>query len=154
MWSGAFEFDDAVLGQRMAALDALLDDMTPVLERIADDAQNRVFTEQFDTEGGRAHGWAPLSPEYAAWKARFFPGPILQRTGRMRDDFTGRGSDTVRRLEGGDTLHVGASTPYAGAHQKGTDRLVARPPADATDEDRERWAEMVAQAIRDEWGGQ
>ena len=42
--------------------------------------------QQFATEGRRAGGWPPLSPRYAAWKARHYPGrPILVLTGAMKE---------------------------------------------------------------------
>lgn len=46
----------------------------------------RWMREQFDSEGawGGEH-WAPLSPDYLAWKMQRYPGkPILQATGDLR----------------------------------------------------------------------
>lgn len=46
----------------------------------------RWMREQFESEGdwGGAH-WAPLSPDYLAWKMQRYPGkPILQATGDLR----------------------------------------------------------------------
>ena len=42
--------------------------------------------QNFATEGGLVGGWPGLSPRYAAWKARHFPGTkILERTRRLRE---------------------------------------------------------------------
>ena len=58
--------------------------------------------------GGRFAGgrWAPLSPAYAAWKRRHFPGrTILVRTGRLRESVnwngTGLGAGGIFEAEPG-----------------------------------------------------
>jgi len=52
----------------------------------------------FRTEGKIFGGWAPLSPEYAAWKAQRYPGRgILERTGKMRKSF--RSTVTSHKME-------------------------------------------------------
>jgi hypothetical protein len=46
--------------------------------------------ENFSTQGGSHGGWAPLDPEYAAWKTLNFPGaPMLVRTGALADSIDG-----------------------------------------------------------------
>lgn len=100
---------------------------------------------QFDTEGAYAsHGWARLSPEYAAWKALTYPGKgILQATGQLRQAASRpRRTVTPQRL----VLTIDDSGPrhqsVVGFHQEGTDRMPKRPlvfgdedmPADARDE--------------------
>lgn len=63
--------------------------------------------------------WASLSPRYAAWKDKHFPGePILRATGEMQDSakiFYRKGQFLVR------------STRYGKFHQFGTSRMTARP---------------------------
>lgn len=54
--------------------------------------------QNFETEGGLVGGWPGLNPQYAAWKARHFPGTkILERTRRLRNSLVpgATGDDTV-----------------------------------------------------------
>lgn len=54
--------------------------------------------QNFATEGELVGGWPDLSPAYAAWKARHFPGrKIMERTGRLRESLApgASGPDTV-----------------------------------------------------------
>jgi hypothetical protein len=63
--------------------------------------------------------WARLTPRYAAWKQKNFPGePILRRTGLMQDAaiITTRGNVFSVR-----------STYYGGYNQFGTSKMAARP---------------------------
>jgi hypothetical protein len=72
--------------------------------------------QNFETEGELVGGWPDLSPSYAAWKTRHFPGTrILERTRRLRNSLShgaGSGPDTVlqvRPLE----LRWGTKVPYS-----------------------------------------
>ena len=72
--------------------------------------------QNFETEGELTrNGWPDLSPAYAAWKARHFPGrKIMERTRRLRQSMAvgAAGPDTViqvRPLEAA----VGTRVPYA-----------------------------------------
>lgn len=72
-------------------------------------------------------GWAPLSPAYAAWKAKHYPGRgILERSLAMETAFAGGvGWEIVVTA---DTLRIDPSrVPYWRAHQAGTKHLPARP---------------------------
>lgn len=77
-------------------------------------------TENFETEGQPVGGWAPLSPGYAAWKAKKVGDqPILVRTGRLKDAFNPAGSpDQVLEVTA-DTVMMGTRLPYAAAHHFG-----------------------------------
>lgn len=75
---------------------------------------------------GRVDGlsrYAPLSPRYARWKARRYPGrPILTASGRLQRETTGAKTTlTKTRLE------IRIPTPYAIFHQRGTSKMPARP---------------------------
>jgi phage gpG-like protein len=63
--------------------------------------------------------WARLTPRYAQWKSRHYPGqPILRATGTMQDAsfiYT-RGNRFIVK-----------STPYGKYHQFGTSKMAARP---------------------------
>lgn len=84
----------------------------------------------FDGEGKFVGGWMPLSPGYAAWKAKKFPGKkMLERTGRLRNSL--RFANGEMGSEGlfdpqPKSLTVGTLVPYAGDHQFGKDRLPQR----------------------------
>lgn len=76
--------------------------------------------QNFATEGELVGGWPDLSPEYAAWKARHFPGRrILELHRRLQMSLmpgaagtSGGGSDTVLRV-GPRQMEIGTRVPYA-----------------------------------------
>ena len=88
-----------------------------------------IVDDQFETEGAAHLGrrWQPLSPAYAKWKARHYPGrKILIRTGAMRREMVARRSLTVRS----DTLiYAPKHEDIASYHQGGVpeNNLPARP---------------------------
>jgi len=86
-----------------------------------------VMTLHFRAQGaGRSGPWVRLSPIYAEWKRRRFPGKtILRRTDRLYRSLTGRTEDTVIR-QGRHTLEIGTRVFYAGFHQRGTRTMPAR----------------------------
>lgn len=101
-------------------------DAQPAFEAMADH-QAKVNTQQFNTRGGYGSGgWAPLSPDYAAWKMRHHPGkPLMELSGDLRDSMTTRpfGIDEVT----GQGFVIGTQLPYAAYHQHGTPKMPARP---------------------------
>jgi hypothetical protein len=93
------------------------------------------YRQQFYTEGARLlHSvWAPLSPKYAAWKAKHFPGKtILRRRDVMMDDFTARPMNIERVDHHSGTF--GSGRKPAKWHQRGTRFMPARPIARADEE--------------------
>jgi phage gpG-like protein len=102
-------------------------DAAPAFERIAG-----LFAEgekrQFDSEGEWGSGrWSPLSPKYAAWKLRHFPGTkILERTGALKASLTVRplGIEEISATR----LRIGSGIVYGRFHQDGGPRLPKRPP--------------------------
>lgn len=100
--------------------------LTPVFEGALD--------EQFDARGGgpAAGQWAPLSPSYAEWKEKAFPGmPLLEATGDMRAALTQSSSPLAWREWSASQFSFGtAGVEYAGYHQMGAGRMPARPPFD------------------------
>jgi hypothetical protein len=88
---------------------------------------------QFDAEGeGTAGHWAPLSAQYAAWKAANYPGmPILQRIGTLYEGLTSSSSPFAAREQSGDDFTFGTrGVTYASYLQTGTRRMPARQPFD------------------------
>ena len=75
---------------------------------------------QFASQGTMsAHGrWAALSPQYAKWKAKHYPGkPILEATGTMKNDLLSESNEGVTTAQ---SMLYGTTIPYALYHQTGT----------------------------------
>lgn len=90
--------------------------------------------DNVEQQGAPSGGWAPLSPSYAAWKAKHYPNRgLLVRTERLKRSlrFVARpgfiaepGPDTI--VEAGPRTFVfGTRVPYARHHQRPTG---SRPP--------------------------
>jgi phage gpG-like protein len=63
--------------------------------------------------------WERLTPRYASWKEKHYPGqPLLRATGLMQD--------AAYIYTRGNTFFVG-STDYGGYNQFGTSKMAARP---------------------------
>jgi phage gpG-like protein len=83
-------------------------------------------------EGGRFSGgpWAKLSPAYAVWKHKNYPGkPILTRTGDLRESMRWSGSSVGAGgiFEATPSYAIaGTSIPYGRFHQSGTSKMPAR----------------------------
>lgn len=92
-----------------------------------------LVVENFHQQGRPIGGWRPLSPRYAAWKAKRYPGKtILRRSDRLIDSLTWTGT----RLKGAEgiarfTEHaadLGTAVPYARPHQFGSKTRPNQPP--------------------------
>lgn len=127
--------DDLVrFAERVEAMAERARDLTPAWRGWGDDVAD-AFREQFLTEGVRLlkNTWAPLSPRYAAWKAKHFPGQtILRRTDEMMTHFTRRPL-VVERVEPQRSAFGSKGVPEK-FHQGGTRYMPARPIARATPE--------------------
>lgn len=100
----------------------------------------------FSAEGsfeGRSR-WAALSPAYARWKARHFPGKkILELNGRLKNSLVTKGGpDNVLEITP-DTLVVGTTVPYAIYHQTGTPKMPMRKIIELTNEQKLRWVHIM-----------
>ncbi len=84
----------------------------------------RYQLQEFGSDGSYGgDAWAPLSPKYAAWKAKHYPGTrILERTGDLRKSLTTGLQSAVRPSK----LIMWSSVPYGGYHQSGGTHLPAR----------------------------
>jgi phage gpG-like protein len=100
--------------------------LAPVFLRFRDvwfEQNERVFAAE-----GLPTAWPALSPAYAAWKQRNFPGKtILRRTDRLFGSLTSMAPDTIFQATPR-TLRMGSRVPYFMAHQVGAGNLPARPP--------------------------
>jgi phage gpG-like protein len=138
-------FGDAQLDRRLERMTGHTEDARPAFEAIRESflaAERR----QFSTQGGYASGgWAPLSPRYAEWKARHYPGqPILRRTDEL-----------FRSLTEGPEINViepqfalfGSAVPYGEFHQHGTARMPMRKPVELPEALRRRWVKILQRWI-------
>lgn len=86
-------------------------DLTPVWRDIADDAARR------NASWLASSPWPALSPDYAARKARRYPGqPVEVRTGRLRASLIDVGQ-LVQSMTPSE-LKLGTNVPYARAQRR------------------------------------
>lgn len=82
----------------------------------------------FKNEGWPSR-WPALSPGYAAWKQKHYPGkPMMRRSDRLYDSLVGVTSDSVWKVTK-QSIQFGTRVPYWREHQYGdpTRHLPARP---------------------------
>jgi len=142
---------DVVLARGISRYGDAVRDFSPVWEQIREDF-HRIEGEQFDTEGARSGSpWAPLSPTYAAWKQKHFPGKqVLQLTGMMWGQF-GVGVGMMTTVEPMKLTMEPSGVPYAGIHQQGSPstNLPRRRVVDLTEEDKMGWMKMIHNYVYD-----
>ena len=120
-----FEIDGAVqLNRAFSRYNEQLRDIRGALPQVKE-AFYKGERKQFEQGMGRGK-WAPLSPEYADWKARHYPGrKILELTGLLKETMFG-GTSYLKWYAEPQELAVEVSVPYALFHQRGTRRMPAR----------------------------
>jgi phage gpG-like protein len=120
------------IAQKLTRVEELLAPAVPLVAA----AIERNFEEE-----GRPVRWTPLSPRYAAYKARRYAAGlrILERSGRLRRSITTR--------LGAGALVTSTDAPHAVLHQSGTRRLPARPFLVVTESDKEAVAQAVADSL-------
>lgn len=110
--------------RRLQNVEGRLEDFRPLGEQLEPVIYGR-FGRWLSAEGEGT--WQPLSPGYAAWKAKKYPGRrIMVQTGALAESLTDRnGQFSVRRVDrrGGEW---GTRVPYAQFHDKGTKRAPKR----------------------------
>lgn len=99
-----------------------IEDFRPFWTRYFAPAFYRLVQRNFETEGSLVGGWAPLSPQYAAWKQRHYPGKtILRRTDALFHSMSYRGAGHVGPqgifIAESRALVLGTGVPYAIYHQ-------------------------------------
>lgn len=137
------EPNDVLLSRAISRLGEYATDLRPLWDRIQEDLRDSE-RKQFDSEGKQSgRPWAPLSPRYAAWKAKHYPGNgILVRTGRLRIAATGTGGELEVRKSQREFLWR-LLVPYAKYHQGGTSRMPQRRPVDLSDTRRRSWTKLL-----------
>lgn len=110
---------------RLKAMEDAAKDFRPVFEWARQELA-KSYRDNFTASGLPVGGWSPLKPQYAAWKARNFPGaPIMQQTGKLFRDLSSlRGAKTeIRRTK---ATFSTSGIEYASFHQYGTSRMAKR----------------------------
>lgn len=102
------------------------EDMSPVFEAYARYLMG-VVARNFEAEG-RPKRWAALAPSTVQDRIRkgYGPGPILERTGKLKRSLTERGATGNILRIGPKSLKYGSSVKYFVYHQYGTSTMPAR----------------------------
>jgi phage gpG-like protein len=117
--------------QKLATWGRHIESLAPAWEQVGEDLLGD-FTANFDSEGGgfgTFAAWPQLAASTIADRLRkgFAPGPMLERTGLLRQSVTERMTPGNLFLVEPNRLTVGTYVPYARFHQSGTSRMPARP---------------------------
>ena len=135
--SGASE-----LTRRLKAQEAAAVDLRPVWLELRERFV-RYETRTFSSQGGVSGRWAPLSPEYGAWKAQHYGGKrILQRSGDLMRSLS---SDLAIEVITPHSMLLGSDSRYGHFHQTGTKNMPRRKVIDLSEGERRLWI----RAIRD-----
>lgn len=102
-------------------------DFGPAFEDIVRLLEQSIVPEIFAQEGARiGESWPALSPAYAAWKGKHYPGrPLLVRTGEMKSSLIGKTGHSIRRKTA-TSFEYGTNLPYGIFHQLGGQRIPRR----------------------------
>ena len=117
------------------------------------EAEQQLFAKEGQTE--EHSKWEELSPRYAAWKERHYPGmPILALTGRFSGSMTDpAGQHTEirerRRLTWGSDHKVSGGHDLGGLHAEGTENMPAREPIRITQRNVDDIADVIVDHILD-----
>jgi phage gpG-like protein len=133
--------NEDIVARRLRLYGKKLDTWRSLWRRIARDVAEAEVA-WFATRG--AGSWPPLSPDYARYKARRWPGrPILVREGDLIQSLT----MPTRLLQerGPNTAVIGTRVPYAGYHQTGTIKMPRRAPLIPNSQSRE----IIRAALQD-----
>lgn len=139
-------YGDVQVDRTLARFSENVQDATPVWDQIADDFA-KGEARQFASAGAYASGgWAPLSPRYAAWKARTHPGqPLMVLSGNLRDSLTRRpfGIEAIEPQ----SMTIGSDVDYGAYHQHGDPPLPQRRVVELTESRRRQWVRWLQQHI-------
>lgn len=117
-------------------------DFRPAFEKIGDEVF-LVIRKRIDSQAG----YPPLSPTYAAAKARRFGNkPILRATDSLYGSFQKGAPNNVTRITPLEA-EFGTSDPVGIFHQVGAGRLPKRPIIEITDRDEARFTKIAHDSI-------
>ena len=118
-----------------------MQDFTEPFKEIRDDfyfVEQRNFNAQ-----GRPAPFAPLSPRYAKWKSRHYPGkPIMQLKGALIQSLTGVATSNMISVIKPKEAEFGTKVRYAHRHQQGID-MPQRKIVQLEETDKKRWALVI-----------
>lgn len=119
------------------------EDLTPAWDELRDRFV-RLEERQFSSQGRYGSGgWSPLSPGYASWKARHYPGrPILEREGDLRRSLT----EPAVYLATPRSMVVGSDVEHGLYHQRG-DGVPRRRPVELPESERREWVQVLQRFI-------
>lgn len=138
-------FGDTQIDRTLEAIDDRADDLRPAFEHLRARFL-RVEQRQFASQGRYSGGWPPLSPKYATWKARHYPGKtILRRTDELFRSLTE--GPQIAVIEPG-YMVLGSSVRYGEYHQAGSGRLPRRRPVELSEAERREWVKVLQSFIR------
>ena len=132
---GLPELDRAMRGMVHAS-----DNLRPVFDQIITDFQ-RVQTSSF-AAGGQPRKWKRTKGGN--------PTPLVGRTKRLRRSMTGPGPESIRQAFNA-TLRIGSRVPYAFLNETGRLRPRRSMLAAVTPAVRQRWAELLIDAMTEPW---
>lgn len=148
MIQATWQIEEAVTGLR--ALQSRLRDLRPAWRSLLPYLR-RATEATFASQGGRIGSpWAPLSDEYARWKAVRYPGqPILRASDAMFESLVKETGDSVADVER-ESLTYGTRDRKAKYHHDGTRRMPRRRFLGVTAGDRREVKKIVRQHLENQ----
>ncbi len=103
---------------RLQGLQEALGNLAPAWRGPVHDIFTRFIAVHFTSQGQYSgEVWKPLSPKYAAWKEKHYPGMgILRRQDRLFKSLTETGGEHILRVYP-DSVEMGTRVPYSVYHQ-------------------------------------
>lgn len=137
-------YGDQLVREEFSRFTAGVQDFRPVFEQLQNDLQYRLVQQGFTSRGARfGSTWPALSPKYAEWKARHYPGrPMMVLTRRLERSLLGKTGDSIRVL-GKKVFRFGTRVPYGIFHHMGTTRMPRRQFLGLTHDDKVAWGKIV-----------
>lgn len=134
-------YGDVQVDRTLARFEHAPEDLRPVwrvLQQRFLVAERRQFASQGAYGSG---GWAPLSPVYASWKARHFPGKtILRRTDELFRSLTE--GPQIAIVEPRSAI-FGSAVDHGAYHQAGGPNLPQRRPVELPESERREWVKVM-----------
>lgn len=133
-----FEFFGEAQVDRTLDRFAKADDMRPAWALL----RERFVAYEAETFSSEGHGsWSPLSPAYAAWKGRHYPGKTIMR--REDDLFHSLTDNLDIEIMEPDYAIFGTADPVAEFHQRGMGNLPRRKVIDLSEAERQEWVRTI-----------
>lgn len=143
--------------RRFENISHIPDNMRDAFEGMAED----FWTHERQVFADEGPGWRPLSPKYAKWKAKHYPGmPILVRTGALKASLTEFDADGAIYEVYNDHMLLGTDLKTKDGYTLGTlhqfgskkviDRPPKRPPVSVPMSLRTKWHHRLSDWLRDE----